>query len=284
MGGSLYRFPPTDPELNMIITDPEGLKIGADSLGVIINTIGDSASYSQIDSEDSVQINDPKTGEYIIEIFGESGSNHTGRFYRVSIRTDGTVEAIFGPDDSPITGTVDTVFYDTTPLMGDDDGDGILNGADNCPTVANPDQEDTDGDGLADSCFIYTSWNPLTIVARDDDTPGGDPEVNLQITDPQGLVIGADSLGVITNTIGVDAAYYEIDASDSVVIEHVKNGEYLVEIIPEAGSNQAGQSYTLGIRTDGTVEAIFGPYTTPLTGELDTLTHTAESFPLYVEG
>lgn len=34
----------------------------------------------------------------------------------------------------------------------DDDGDGIPNTSDNCPTVANPNQEDFDGDGLGDAC------------------------------------------------------------------------------------------------------------------------------------
>jgi uncharacterized repeat protein (TIGR01451 family) len=34
----------------------------------------------------------------------------------------------------------------------DDDGDGVPNGLDNCPTVFNPDQADTDGDGVGDAC------------------------------------------------------------------------------------------------------------------------------------
>ncbi|RMG16139.1 MAG: hypothetical protein D6729_11380 [Deltaproteobacteria bacterium] len=41
---------------------------------------------------------------------------------------------------------------DGGPTEGDRDGDGVLNGADNCPAVANPAQEDTDGDGLGDAC------------------------------------------------------------------------------------------------------------------------------------
>ena len=37
-------------------------------------------------------------------------------------------------------------------LCGDADGDGVLNGADNCPSQANPDQADGDGDGAGDAC------------------------------------------------------------------------------------------------------------------------------------
>jgi hypothetical protein len=41
--------------------------------------------------------------------------------------------------------------------MGDFDHDGILNGADNCPTSKNPSQADCDGDGTGDACDSSSS-------------------------------------------------------------------------------------------------------------------------------
>ncbi len=38
----------------------------------------------------------------------------------------------------------------------DSDGDGVLAEVDNCPTVANPDQTDANGDGFGDACVSPT--------------------------------------------------------------------------------------------------------------------------------
>jgi thrombospondin type 3 repeat protein len=69
----------------------------------------------------------------------------------------------------------------------DVDGDGILDSADNCPTVSNPTQSDFDGDGVGDACdncvnvanprvaagFLTTNpWATLTGGQRDDDHDG----------------------------------------------------------------------------------------------------------------
>jgi hypothetical protein len=44
--------------------------------------------------------------------------------------------------------------------LADQDGDGIADGSDNCPTIANPTQTDTDGDGIGDACDPLTyAWN-----------------------------------------------------------------------------------------------------------------------------
>jgi hypothetical protein len=43
---------------------------------------------------------------------------------------------------------------------GDMDGDGVVDGQDNCPLVANPDQEDLDDDGYGDACFFPEYISP----------------------------------------------------------------------------------------------------------------------------
>ncbi len=56
---------------------------------------------------------------------------------------------------------------------GDQDGDGVINGLDNCPFAANPSQTDSDGDGHGDACDLTLS-GPLQ-GARLDCTPGAPP-------------------------------------------------------------------------------------------------------------
>jgi len=50
----------------------------------------------------------------------------------------------------------------------DSDGDGIADGSDNCPTVANPAQHDHDGDGRGDPCDLC----PHIAESTDTDTDG----------------------------------------------------------------------------------------------------------------
>ncbi|MHB8634072.1 MAG: thrombospondin type 3 repeat-containing protein [Thermoplasmatota archaeon] len=49
-------------------------------------------------------------------------------------------------------------FWDTH--VHDSDGDGIMDFADNCPTIPNPDQKDSVGDGIGDACRKYIGKLP----------------------------------------------------------------------------------------------------------------------------
>ncbi|WP_372791039.1 calcium-binding protein, partial [Paraconexibacter sp.] len=57
--------------------------------------------------------------------------------------------------DSATTDANDPVTVDCeseTRAIADADGDGIADGSDNCPSIANPTQADADGDGIGDAC------------------------------------------------------------------------------------------------------------------------------------
>ncbi len=69
----------------------------------------------------------------------------------------------------------------------DSDDDGILDGEDNCPEVENPDQEDSDGDGIGDACEEGAG-----VVAT-----GSGPIVGCSITHVRGGPGGAAALALV---------------------------------------------------------------------------------------
>jgi MYXO-CTERM domain-containing protein len=54
----------------------------------------------------------------------------------------------------------------------DTDADGVEDAADNCPTVANADQDDTDGDGAGDACDVCPAVVDAEQADADDDGVG----------------------------------------------------------------------------------------------------------------
>ncbi|MCH9032072.1 MAG: FG-GAP repeat protein [candidate division Zixibacteria bacterium] len=111
-----------DPDVNLCIYDPDGEIICTDSSGNFENTIdtsGGGATYSNVETNDSVVINSPKTGTYIIEIIAEADADPT-KNYIASIRVDGTSEQETQGASVPTSGETDTLFLTTTPWLGGD--------------------------------------------------------------------------------------------------------------------------------------------------------------------
>lgn len=99
----------------------------------------------------------------------------------------------------------------------DDDGDGIANTVDNCPTAPNPDQADSDGDGTGDAC-VFTPTGTDVTVEPSDVTTGTNP---VTLTFSEVTQAGTSSLETqvggqappVGFKLGKPATYYEIQST-----------------------------------------------------------------------
>ena len=95
--------------VNVIITDPDGLRFGKDSLGNDITGIPDGHYF--ITPNDSVVIDHPIEGTYLVQFVTEAGIP-VGATYSTIIKIDGTQQLIIAADKlCPASGKVDTVIY-----------------------------------------------------------------------------------------------------------------------------------------------------------------------------
>ncbi len=135
--------------------------------------------------------------------------------------------------------------------LGDPDGDSVADGDDNCPFVVNPDQVDTDGDGLGDACdgCLADPWkvSPGTCGCG---SPDEDLDGNGSI-DCGMLVVGRRALGgdIPDGSVVGRSASMTFDGSGTI--------QRMVVRINGLGAGWAGDLVATLIAPDGTVIPLF---------------------------
>lgn len=116
---------------------------------------------------------------------------------------DGIADGCDGCVDDP--GKVDPGICGCGVADTDPDGDGLLNCHDNCPTVANPDQADMDGDAIGDACDPDVDGDG---VANANDVCLDTPALGSVTTDAlKKNRYAVDATGAFTSADGSDSGY-----------------------------------------------------------------------------
>ncbi len=104
-----------------------------------------------------------QTGALLYTITGEHEDDWFGRDIAGNgdYDNDGINDLIVGAPANNADASADNTGRAFVYYLGDADSDGILTGCDNCPDNYNPDQTDTDGDGIGDACCCIVRGDAL---------------------------------------------------------------------------------------------------------------------------
>ena len=199
----------------------------------VIDSVGCSSSQLDDDNDDvSNAVDQCPTTQY-----GEA-VNALGCAASELDSDDDTVSDDLDQCPSTLTGIIVDEAGCPIVIADDDDRDTIANLADNCPTIFNPDQLDTDTDGTGDACEIIG---------------------NISITSPvPGQVIETSTISVAGVFSGPDGSSVNVNARDTCVYNNqfivnnlpVNQGDHSItaQIVPSVG---IGDSTQVAIKRDG---------------------------------
>lgn len=147
----------------------------------------------------------------------------------------------------------------------DSDGDGVLDGSDNCVATANADQTDRDGDGIGDPCdpdsdpptisitapvvgATYTLGAPVIADYACEDEVGGSGVASCVGTVPDGSLLDTGTVGFKTFTVtSSDNAGHQASASVAYRVAYGFGG-FLSPVDPEPTLNTARAGRVVPLR------------------------------------
>ena len=179
--------------------------LGADEPYLVFEaTLSNWADYYTAEDDDVTVITETLTWNMIGELLNRDGNDETTNYWHIFFNC--------ADDDVPV--------CDLDDPDADCDNDGIQNGQDNCPQIANEDQADFDEDGIGDVCDPDIDNdgvpnaedecdNEVPVVdengdgCEDEDT-GCDPEDATADCDNDGVPNGEDNCPAISNSDQAD--------------------------------------------------------------------------------
>ena len=168
----------------------------------------------------------------------------------------GTLSAAVGSYPVQITvsdGNSDSIMNFDWIVSDDPDGDGIVSSLDNCPSISNASQVDSDADGIGDACDLASSvlwqddfeaaisWN-INPNGTDTATTG-----QWEVGTPQATSFNGSTMQLGAANTGSNALITQLAAGSSVGSFDIDNGPTSIRSpaigIPASGDAQLGLSY-----------------------------------------